>query len=146
MEKAFSAIITRKQFERVAKLMTSRAPKIANPRRVGSPFLLSGLVKCKTYRRDHRGFRPASVESPEGRSSWRQEPEVGQSLLPNNDRDRLGGRSRPYRRSDRGGSFTVASAPYGVKRSVKGGVIMYRRGGGERPGVALQNRTTRCLP
>ena len=52
-EKAFSAIITRKQFERVAKLMTSRAPKIANPRRVGSPFLLSGLVKCKTYRRDH---------------------------------------------------------------------------------------------
>ena len=50
-------------------LMTSRAPKIANPRRVGSPFLLSGLVKCKTYRRDHRGFRPASVESPEGRSS-----------------------------------------------------------------------------
>ena len=29
---------------------------------------------------------------------------------------------------------------------VKGGVIMYRRGGGERPGVALQNRTTRRLP
>ena len=28
---------------------------------------------------------------------------------------------------------------------VKGGVIMYRRGGGERPGVALQNRTTRRL-
>ena len=77
VEKAFSAIITRKQFERVAKLMTPRAPKIANPRRVGSPFLLSGLVKCKTYRRDHRGFRPASVESPEGRSSWRQEPEAG---------------------------------------------------------------------
>ena len=29
---------------------------------------------------------------------------------------------------------------------VKGGVIMYRRVGGERPGVALQNRTTRRLP
>ena len=29
---------------------------------------------------------------------------------------------------------------------VKGGVIMYRLGGGERPGVALQNRTTRRLP
>ena len=29
--------------------------------------------------------------------------------------------------------------------TVKGGVIMYRRGGGERPGVALQNRTTRRL-
>ena len=30
--------------------------------------------------------------------------------------------------------------------SVKGGVIMDRRGGGERPGVALQNCTTRRLP
>ena len=29
---------------------------------------------------------------------------------------------------------------------MKGGVIMYRRGGGERPGVALQNRTPRGLP
>ena len=32
------------------------------------------------------------------------------------------------------------------ERGVKGGVIMYLRGGGERPGVALQNRTTRRLP
>ena len=32
-----------------------------------------------------------------------------------------------------------------VHLTVKGGVIMYRRGGGERPGVALQNRTTRRL-
>ena len=30
--------------------------------------------------------------------------------------------------------------------NIKGGVIMYRRGGGERPGVALQNCTTRRLP
>ena len=29
---------------------------------------------------------------------------------------------------------------------VKGGIIMYRRGGGERSRVALQNRTTRRLP
>ena len=29
---------------------------------------------------------------------------------------------------------------------IKGGAIMCRRGGGERPGVALQNRTTRRLP
>ena len=33
-----------------------------------------------------------------------------------------------------------------VEQSVKGGVIMDRRGGGERPGVALQNWTTRRLP
>ena len=31
-------------------------------------------------------------------------------------------------------------------RVVKGGVILYRRGGGERSRVALQNRTTRRLP
>ena len=36
-----------------------------------------------------------------------------------------------HRRGDRGG--------------VKGGVIMDRRGGGERSGVALKNRTTRRL-
>ena len=48
VEKAFPAIISRKQFDRVARLMSSRAPKVANPRRVGSSFLLSGLVKCKS--------------------------------------------------------------------------------------------------
>ena len=31
--------------------MRSRAPKVVNPRRVASPFLLSGLVKCKACRR-----------------------------------------------------------------------------------------------
>ena len=36
----------------------------------------------------------------------------------------------------------IVQPPYSP---VKGGVIMYRRGGGERPGVALQNRTTRRL-
>ena len=32
-----------------------------------------------------------------------------------------------------------------AEMAVKGGVIMYRRGGGERSGVALQNCTTRRL-
>ena len=35
---------------------------------------------------------------------------------------------------------------YYTLETVKGGVIMDRRGGGERPGVALQNWTTRRLP
>ena len=51
VDDAFPAIVSKAQFNRVAKLMRSRAPKVVNPRRVASPFLLSGLVKCKTCRR-----------------------------------------------------------------------------------------------
>ena len=51
VENAFPAIISTAQFNRVSKLLRSRAPKIVNPRRVASPFLLSGLVKCRTCRR-----------------------------------------------------------------------------------------------
>ena len=51
VENAFPAIIARKQFDRVSKLLRSRAPKIINPRRVASAFLLSGLVKCKTCKK-----------------------------------------------------------------------------------------------
>ena len=48
VEKAFPAIVTKAQFRRVGKHLSSRAPKFNNPRRVGSSYLLSGLVKCKT--------------------------------------------------------------------------------------------------
>ena len=51
VEKAFPAIITKAQFGRVGKLMRSRAPKRAHPRRVGSTYILSGLVKCKACNR-----------------------------------------------------------------------------------------------
>ena len=51
VENAFPAIISTAQFNRVSELLRSRAPRIVNPRRVASPFLLSGLVKCKTCRR-----------------------------------------------------------------------------------------------
>ncbi len=47
VEQAFPAIITKDQFNRVGKLMRARAPKRSHPRRVGSTYLLSGLVKCK---------------------------------------------------------------------------------------------------
>ena len=46
VEQAFPAIIPKAQFRRVNKLMQSRAPKVVHPRRVGSSYLLSGLVKC----------------------------------------------------------------------------------------------------
>ena len=48
VEKAFPAIITRAQLQRVGKHLSSRAPKFSHPRRVGSSYLLSGLLKCKT--------------------------------------------------------------------------------------------------
>ena len=51
VEKAFPAIISNTQFKRVNKIMRSRAPKITHPRRVGSTFLLSGLVKCYRCKR-----------------------------------------------------------------------------------------------
>ena len=64
MEKAFSAIVTRDQFDRVNSLMRSRAPKIVHPRRVGSPFLLTGLVKCNTCRRALTGQYSKSPRYP----------------------------------------------------------------------------------
>ena len=51
VEKAFPAVISKAQFNRVGKLMRSRAPKTSHPRRVGSTYLLSGLVKCKACNR-----------------------------------------------------------------------------------------------
>ena len=51
VEKAFPAIVTKAQFSRVNKIMRSHAPKITHPRRVGSSFLLSGLVKCYRCKR-----------------------------------------------------------------------------------------------
>ena len=47
VEKAFPAIITRAQLQRVGRHLSSRAPKFSHPRRVGSSYLLSGLLKCK---------------------------------------------------------------------------------------------------
>ena len=51
VEKAFSAIVSKTRFRRVGRLMQSRAPKVSHPRRVGSSYLLSGLVKCKACNR-----------------------------------------------------------------------------------------------
>ena len=51
VEKAFPSIVSKTRFRRVNRLMRSRAPKVAHPRRVGSTYLLSGLVKCKACNR-----------------------------------------------------------------------------------------------
>ena len=47
VDKAFPAIVSKAQFGRVNKLMRSRAPKFSHPRRVGSSYLLSGMIKCQ---------------------------------------------------------------------------------------------------
>ena len=64
VEEAFPAIVTTAQFRRVRKLMHSRAPKRRNPRRVASPFILSGLVKCRTCRRALTGQYSKSGQFP----------------------------------------------------------------------------------
>ena len=48
VENAHPAIISKRQFQRVRKLLGSRAPRKVNPRRASSPYLLSGLAKCET--------------------------------------------------------------------------------------------------
>ena len=51
VEKAFPATVTKAQFDRVNGILRSRAPRVSHPRRVGSTFLLSGLVKCYRCKR-----------------------------------------------------------------------------------------------
>ena len=55
VERAFSGLVTKAQFRKVSKQMSSRAPRKAHPRRVGSSYLLSGLVKCKACERSMSG-------------------------------------------------------------------------------------------
>ena len=51
VDRAFPSIVSKARFRRVSKLMRSRAPKRSHPRRVGSSYLLSGLVRCKACNR-----------------------------------------------------------------------------------------------
>ena len=64
VEKAFPAIVSKTQFQRVGRQLRRRAPKITHPRRVGSTFLLSGLVKCKTCNRALTGQYSKSGQFP----------------------------------------------------------------------------------
>ena len=63
IEDAFPAIVSKELFGRVQSLMRSRAPRRAHPRRVGSSYLLSGLVKCQSCRRalSGQGLQERSV-------------------------------------------------------------------------------------
>ena len=65
VENAFPAIVSRERFSRVAKLLRSRSPSRVHPRRASSPYLLSGIVKCKRCQRALTG-----QDSKSGRFSY----------------------------------------------------------------------------
>ena len=46
VEGAWPALVSRELFDDVQQAMSDRAPKVQRPARVGSPYLLSGLLRC----------------------------------------------------------------------------------------------------
>ena len=54
VEGAWPALISRELFDEVQQAMRDRAPKVRRPARVGSRFLLSGLLKCGVCGRPYR--------------------------------------------------------------------------------------------
>ena len=48
LEKAFPAIVTQDEFDRVGKILEARSPRVTHPRRAASPYLLSGIITCES--------------------------------------------------------------------------------------------------
>ena len=65
VEDAHPAIVSEEEFRRIAKMMGSRAPKKVNPRRISSPYLLSGIAKCETC-----GKAMTAAEAKSGRYTY----------------------------------------------------------------------------
>ena len=55
VEGAWPALVSRELFDGVQQAMRDRAPKVQRPARVGSRFLLSGLLKCGVCGRPYTG-------------------------------------------------------------------------------------------
>ena len=55
VEGAWPALVSRELFDDVQQAMKDRAPKVQKPGRVGSKFLLSGLLKCGVCGRPYSG-------------------------------------------------------------------------------------------
>ena len=53
VEDAHPAIVSKREFRRVKRLLASRAPKKVNPRRASSPYLLSGHSQVRDLRQGH---------------------------------------------------------------------------------------------
>ena len=54
VEGAWPALVSRELFDAVQEAMQERAPKVQRPARVGSKFLLSGLLRCGVCGRPYR--------------------------------------------------------------------------------------------
>ena len=54
VEGAWPKLVSRDLFDAVQEAMRERAPKVQRPARVGSKFLLSGLLKCGVCGRPYR--------------------------------------------------------------------------------------------
>jgi len=65
VDNAFPAIVSGQEFGRVQRLLGEKAPRAAHPRRVASPYLLSGLAKCATC-----GSAMTAAESKGGRYAY----------------------------------------------------------------------------
>ena len=65
VEDTHSAIVSKREFRRVKRLLASRAPKKVNPRRASSPYLLSGILKCETC-----GKAMTAAEAKSGRYTY----------------------------------------------------------------------------
>ena len=48
VENAFSSIVSLQEFKRADRILHSKAPKVAHPRRIASPYLLSGILTCES--------------------------------------------------------------------------------------------------
>ncbi len=55
VEGAWPALVSRELFDAVQQAMSERAPKVRRPGRVGSKFLLSGLLRCGVCGRPYSG-------------------------------------------------------------------------------------------
>ena len=55
IEGAWPALVSRELFDEVQQAMKDRAPRVQRPGRVGSKFLLSGLLKCGVCGRSYSG-------------------------------------------------------------------------------------------
>ena len=55
VEGAWPALVSRELFDEVQQAMKDRAPRVQRPGRVGSKFLLSGLLKCGVCGRSYSG-------------------------------------------------------------------------------------------
>ena len=105
VERAFPAIVSKTQFKRANRQMRSRAPRRAHPRRVGSSYLLSGLVRCRACDRALSG-----QDAKSGQFSyyvWPVRDEAGQRGLrrPQAQRQEIRGphrRQHPGEHPDRG--------------------------------------------